>query len=344
MSLNKSKVINNSSKLKTVDDLSKSKAIINLSKLTKILDTNKYLQNLLKNKTFIIKNGTIHLECEIKITKSIIKNFQYYKIRHIDCGFMLSFAENRYPSITSVYIDSFNKTLKYTGSEIIKTILKFLTTFNSIQKINLHDGSTINCPNNFNFNYSLTLFSLITTKKTFYGKYGFELDPSNIITEKEINKIIDNCSNTKVENIIKESKKILKFINIFKNVVKPKKNNNNDGNDDYNDFDDYHNYQSGLTMYAHIIAFIKILEDNLKKNETFKNLLIRLRNNNKCNQISIILQICEKLSYKLISLSKNKTGFLYNFSQLNEIRNNISARVYYTNNKIKNNTNIAIKN
>jgi hypothetical protein len=298
--------------------------IIDLNKLENISNNNKFLNTLLNN-IFIIKNNEISIECKCeKQNRTLIKDFEIYEIYSINKnnnGFLLIFGnENGLKSNNTVYIESINKTPNLSGSSIIKTITKFITKFINIKQIILQDASTINC-NKSDSSYSLTFFSLITNKKTFYGKYGFELYP-NIINENKINKIIDKCANVKLSDILKELNLLLKhsLINV--------KNSQTQKNTDKSDF-----YDNINKSYPYLIGIIDIFKKIKNKNITFKDLLLKIKIDKQCTKISFILSAIKILS--IDSKISNKYPFLYNISKIKSITDSIYLRIYYTKNNVK---------
>jgi hypothetical protein len=295
--------------------------IIDINQLENIYNTNKFLNTLL-NKTFIIKDNEIRIECKCnKKYKDAIKDLQPYSIFSMNEAFELSFTdENGYKSNNTVYINEISKTPELSGSSIIKTITKFITKFINIKQIILQDASTIKC-NKSPSSYSLTLFSLITTQKTFYGKYNYELYP-NLIHKNKINKIIDKCVNFKICDILKEFNLLLTHSKI--NVSNSKKNVNKYYVDYYNNFND---------DYPYLIGIINILQNIKNQNITFKDLLLQLKNDRQCTKISFIFKIFDKFS-KNFKFSTKYT-FLNNIKKIINIINNIELRIYYTKNNVK---------
>jgi hypothetical protein len=294
--------------------------IVDINKLDNIYNTNKFLDTLL-NKIFIIKNNEICIKCKcIKRRKKLIKDFEMYEIYAINDAFSLIFGdENRLKSNNTVYIEEIEKTSDLSGSSIIKTITKFITKFINIKQIILYDASTIRCTKSSS-SYSLSAFSLITTKKTFYGKYGYELYPY-IIHENKINRIIDKCANIKISDILKEFNLLLthSLINIKNSEKNTDKSNSRIGY--YNNFNDY---------YPYLIGIIDILQKIKNKKITFKDLLLKLKIDKQCTKISFIFKALEKIA----SDTKNSTKytFLYNISKMKSIIQTIYLRVYYTKN------------
>jgi hypothetical protein len=287
------------------------KIIIDINKLENISNNNKFLNTIL-NTNFIIKNDKINIECKCKKYKNI---YEISSTNKDQKAFYLIFGDqHRSKSNNTVYIEQIHKTPSLSGSSIIKTVTKFITKFINIKQIILMDDSKIECNKSIS-SYSLTLFSLITTKKTFYGKYGFEFY-TNKNYEDELNNIIDKCANVKLIDILKELNLLLTHL-LFNINIK------NSQTDKFQS--DYINYND---FYPNLIGIINILQNIKKKNITFKDLLLKLKKNRQCRKVSLILAGIKKISYSI--KFSDKQPFLYNISKMLDIIYSNFYSIYYT--------------
>lgn len=126
----------------------------------------------------IIKNGEVELEALIsKFPISQLQGFYTYSMKYDGCDvdsftglkpFMIRFTDSPTGEINdNCYIGNFHKTHKYSGTQVICTILKFLKVL-GVGIATLFDASSIG-----EQHVSLSLIKLIERGETFYSGFGF---------------------------------------------------------------------------------------------------------------------------------------------------------------------------
>ena len=185
-----------------------------------------------KNKTFIIKNDKMKMEIEVKLKKikSIINSkSDFYSITTIEKAavgveyvFAISFLYNK-PSYENVYINNISKSEKYSGSDIVKFVIDFLSSFKQVKKAYLKDGSDVSCKNSDD-RIDLSMYKLLTSYYGFYQKFGFQLIVEN--SEEDITKIMvslaKKVSKYKIKDILENFREIIRFVEKYKNKTKIK--------------------------------------------------------------------------------------------------------------------------
>lgn len=227
---------------------------------------------------FILKNNQIKLKISFILTHPKYNpDLKFYS---------LTYNEKRYSSMYPIniqfinkkslklddtcYIANLHKTDKYTGSDILNTILLFLKNINA-KTVYLEDYAHLNCTNS-NGSVSaidLSFYKLIEKGTTFYQKFGFILDlDDNKFNFKDPNKTITLLLNLfkkiTVSTIIQIYEKIL---NMLKNIIDKK---------DYN----------GVTIYMYPdVPYELIKNKNESKVESlFQEIVLLLDNLNKSNK------------------------------------------------------------
>jgi len=185
-----------------------------------------------KNKTFLLKSDKIEIEVKLKkINVTFVKSkLDYYSISSLTGEFRVDFLYKNKPSFKNVYIGSIAKSDKYSGSEVVKFVIKFLKSFTQVKKAYLIDAATVNCKNSDD-RISLSLYKLLTSYVGFYQKHGFRLvidyGKEEDITNKMVH-LAKKVANYKVLDILKNIKEIIKFVEKYKQdiLVKSKYNYN----------------------------------------------------------------------------------------------------------------------
>ena len=187
-----------------------------------------------RNKTFLLKNDKIEFEVKLEKNKlNFIKSkLDYYTIFSLSGEFRINFSYNNKPSFENVYIESINKSEKYSGSEVVKFVIDFLKSFTQVKKAYLIDAASVNCKNSDD-RISLSLYKLLTSYVGFYQKFGFRLvidyGKEEDITKKMVY-LAKKVANYKVKDILKNFKEIINFIQKYKQNIEVKTKYN------YNDY------------------------------------------------------------------------------------------------------------
>lgn len=127
----------------------------------------------------IIKNGEIELEAAFYKTPIELLEGKFIYVMEYDgpdlvCyehlrPFVVSFTDSRTGEINdNCYIQNFHKTFKYSGTQVICTVLKFLKVL-GVKIARLFDASSVG-----DDHVSLSLIKLIEYGDTFYAKFGFD--------------------------------------------------------------------------------------------------------------------------------------------------------------------------
>jgi len=158
--------------------------------MSKILDLNKISpleQNLQDNlvrlgrtygKKFIIKNDSIELHSKLYLSEG--NHIEYFILKaDVEKRYypLYPFKIEFYDSVNkefnnNCYIANIHRTDKFTGTQIMETILKFLKMI-GVEIAYLYDGARVVCGND---EMDLSLFKLIEKGQTFYQKFGFQID------------------------------------------------------------------------------------------------------------------------------------------------------------------------
>jgi hypothetical protein len=282
-----------------------------------------------KNKTFTIKNDKMKMEIEVKLkkVKSIINSkSDFYSItttEKADIGstfgveyvFSISFFY-KIPSYENVNIDNISKSEKFSGSNIVKFVIDFLSSFKQVKKAYLYDGSQVSCKNSDD-KIDLSMYKLLTSYNGFYQKLGFRLvieDGEDDITKKMIS-LAKKVSNYKVKDILENFKKIIRFVEkykkkiIIKYIGKYEKILYEKPLDNLKDFI----YDFGFICFS-MLPY---------KNYTFGKYLEKI-NSKKCFILSKLFEILSNNNYFNFSYNKQKiiSHFLLDYIKLSIYRNN----------------------
>lgn len=255
----------------------------------KILDINDFklndnLQNNLKfmeseyGNKFILENNKIKIKVSFMLTNPKYNpDLKFYS---------LTYNEKRYSSMYPIsiqfinkkslkldntcYIANLHKTDKYSGSDILNTILPFLKNIN-VKTVYLEDYAHLNCTNGKGTGgaIDLSFYKLIEKGMTYYQKFGFTLDlDNNKFNFKDPNKtitlLLDLLKKITVSTIIKVYEKIL---DMLKNIIDRK---------------DY----SSVTIYIYPNEPYELAANNneSKIESLFQEILLLLDNLNKSNK------------------------------------------------------------
>lgn len=275
-----------------------------------------------KNKNKTIKVNSI--PSKIEYIKSKIDNkFNYYTIHSIEKGISDDYYPYFYkidfkdaltwkPSYSSVYISLITKSKEYSGTKVMNIVLDFLKQFKEIKEITITDGAEVNCDK---YKIDLSLYKLLTTNSTFYGKFGFKLVTSNrnIIVDEKMIKLSKKLKNYKIEKIINELEKITENTKKIQNIK----------------FVGY-NFTERKVKDKDISDYVKIIKKIIKilhkyKNNKLGNTLELLQNKN-CKELSFLLKNICNLPYKFNSIHSK---FLEDFLTLNYLRWNYNWNGMY---------------
>ena len=282
-----------------------------------------------KNKTFTIKNDKMKMEIEVKLKKikSIINSkSDFYSITTtekstagafdgIEYVFSISFFYKT-PSYENVYINNISKSEKYSGSNIVKFVIDFLSSFKQVKKAYLKDGSQVSCKNSDD-RIDLSMYKLLTSYNGFYHKLGFRLvivDGEEDITKKMIS-LAKKVSNYKVKDILENFRKIIRFVEKYKKKITVK----------YIGKYEKMLYEKPLDNLKDFINDFGFLCFSMLpyKNYTFGKYLEKM-NSKKCFILSKLFEILSNNDYFNFSYNKEKiiSHFLLDYIKLSIYRNN----------------------
>ena len=282
-----------------------------------------------KNKTFTIKNDKMKMEIEVKLkkVKSIINSkSDFYSITTIEKSaagafdgieyvFAISFFYKT-PSYENVNIDNISKSEKYSGSNIVKFIIDFLSSFKQVKKAYVKDGSQVSCKNSDDI-IDLSMYKLLTSYNGFYHKLGFRLvieDSEEDITKKMVS-LSKKVSNYKVKDILENFRKIIHFVEKYKKKIIVK----------YIGKYEKILYEKPLYNLKDFIYDFGFLCFSMLpyKNYTFGKYLEKM-NSKKCFILSKLFEILSNNDYFNFSYNKEKiiSHFLLDYIKLSIYRNN----------------------
>jgi hypothetical protein len=282
-----------------------------------------------KNKTFTIKNDKMKMEIEVKLNKikSIINSkLDFYSLTTVEKSaagafdgieyvFAISFFYKT-PSYENVNIDNISKSEKYSGSNIVKFVIDFLSSLKQVKKVYVKDGSQVSCKNSDD-RIDLSMYKLLTSYNGFYQKLGFRLVIEN--GEKDITKIMvslaKKVSNYKVKDILENFREIIRFVEKYKQKIivkyigKYEKILYEKSLDNLKDFI----YDFGF-LYFSMLPY---------KNYTFGKYLEKM-NSKKCFILSKLFEILSNNYYFNFSYNKKEiiSHFLLDYIKLSIYRNN----------------------
>jgi len=257
-----------------------------------------------------------------KVKSAINSKLDFYSITTIEKAavgveyvFAISFLYNK-PSYKNVYINNISKSEKYSGSNIVKFVIDFLSSFKQAKKVYLKDGSDVSCKNSDD-RIDLSMYKLLTSYNGFYQKLGFRL--VIIDGEKDITKIMvslaKKVSNYKVKDILENFKKIIRLVEKYKKKISVKyigkyeKILYEKSLDNLKDFI----YEFGFLCFS-MLPY---------KNYTFGKYLEKL-NTKKCFVLSKLFEILNNNDYFEFSYNKQKiiSHFLLDYIKLSIYRYN----------------------
>jgi hypothetical protein len=277
-----------------------------------------------KNKTFIIKNDKMEIEVKLeKIKSAIDSKLDFYSITTIEKSnfdgieyvFAISFFYKT-PSYENVNIDNISKSEKYSGSNIVKFIIYFLSSFKQVKKAYVKDGSQVSCKNSDDI-IDLSMYKLLTSYNGFYHKLGFRL----VIEygEEDITKIMvslaKKVSKYKIKDILENFRKIIHFVEKYKKKITVK----------YIGKYEKILYEKPLDNLKDFINDFGFLCFSMLpyKNYTFGKYLEKM-NNKKCFILSKLFEILSNNDYFNFSYNKQEiiSHFLLDYIKLSIYRNN----------------------
>jgi len=278
-----------------------------------------------KNKIFIIKNDKMKMEIEVKLKKiksAINSKLDFYSITTTEKGsvgveyiFAIAFLYKT-PSYENVFIKNISKSEKYSGSNIVKFVIDFLSSFKQVKKIYLHDGTDVSCKNSDD-RFDLSMYKLLTSYYGFYQKFGFRLIVQN--SEEDITKIMvslaKKVSKYKIKDILENFREIIRFVEKYKNKTKIKCIEKYD-----------------KTIYEKPLDNLKDLMYNIGylcfimipyKNYIFRKFIEKM-NIKKCFILSHLFEILSNIDYFEFSYNKEKiiSKFLLDYINFSIYRNN----------------------
>jgi len=275
-----------------------------------------------KNKTFIIKNDKMEIEVKLEKIKSAINSkLDFYSIITTEKGsvgveyvFAIAFLYKT-PSYENVFIKNISKSEKYSGSNIVNFVIDFLSSFKSVKKIYLHDGTDVSCKNS-DHRFDLSMYKLLTSYYGFYQKFGFRLIVE--ISEEDITKIMvsfaKKVSKYKIKDILENFREIIRFVEKYKNKTKIKCIEKYDKTIYEKPLDDLKDlmYNIGYLCFT-MIPY---------KNYTFGKYLEKM-NSKKCFILSHLFEILSNIDYFEFSYNKEKiiSKFLLDYIKFSIYRN-----------------------
>ena len=198
---------------------------------TKNVQNNILLLKKLFTSTFKIKSDKIKIT--VKIIKEKLKtcNLTYYSLilyqkkrtKHLH-PFKIDFYDiNKLIKNNNTYISNIHKTNTISGSKMINLVLAIQKKLN-VKKTYIEDGASVKCQHN---SMDLSSFKMIEKFKTFYMKYGFQMEIKSSSfylsykTKKQQNEylssLIGDIKKIKIKTIINDLNKI---IDILAKVIK----------------------------------------------------------------------------------------------------------------------------
>ena len=285
-----------------------------------------------KNKTFIIKNDKMKMEIEVKLNKiksAINSKLDFYSIITTEKGsvevayvFAIAFLYKT-PSYENVFIKNISKSEKYSGSNIVNFVIDFIGSFKQVKKAYVKDGSQVSCKNSDD-RIDLSMYKLLTSYNGFYQKLGFRLvieDGEEDITKKMIS-LAKKVSNYKVKDILENFKKIIRFVEKYKQKIIVK----------YIGKYEKILYEKPLDNLKDFIYDFGFLCFNMLpyKNYTFGKYLEKI-NSKKCFILSKLFEILSNNDYFQFAYNKQKiiSQFLLDYIKLSIYRNNYQWKGFF---------------
>lgn len=269
------------------------------------------------------------MEIEVKLNKiksAINSKSDFYSITTtensvagafdgIEYVFAISFFYKT-PSYENVYIDNISKSEKYSGSNIVNFVIDFLSSFKQVKKIYVKDGSQVSCKNSDD-RIDLSMYKLLTSYNGFYHKLGFRLVIED--GEKDITKIMvslaKKVSNYKVKDILENFRKIIRFVEKYKQKIIVKYIGKYEKIIYEKTLDNLKNFMYNIGYLCFIMLSYK--------NYTFGKYLEKM-NSKKCFILSKLFEILNNNDYFNFSYNKKEiiSHFLLDYIKLSIYRNN----------------------
>ena len=216
---------------------------------------------------FIIKKNTISVPIELQQIKIVSNDLTFYELRYdkpdrtyIQSPFAIWFIDMKTMELNNnTYINYIHSTEQYTGSDMVRIVLDIQRKLN-VQKTVIHDATTIMCSSNKE-EYNLSFFKLLEQGKTYYMRFGFDVEfldhygcempfKNKSAWHNIINDLLANIKQIKIKDIVEQYKKIQLLIN---NV---------------NEKQDYENFKVKYLTTPNILPYDYFYEGNIKSKNT----------------------------------------------------------------------------
>ena len=271
-------------------------------------------------KKFIIKYN-IHNK-PISINVILKKTYTLTKIPYYTLNFSIPHRTTRLMNIkldfidpllnkvnNNSYISNIHKTEMISGSELVKICLK-INEILKINKVYIFDGANITCNNQ---KLDLTFLKLIEKKSTFYMRFGFDFEITDICSfnymysnkdelKKVINTLIDNIRKIKIKNIIDEYNNTLKLM--IKIIEEGNKQKLEIILGDYQPLfsNEYYKEKPEDSISDIINDYKKVIDilNKYKKEKYFYKIIIKLFNNDCINYSNLYKNIIQNNKVKII--------------------------------------------
>jgi hypothetical protein len=171
-----------------------------------------------KNKSFFIQYKKIQLPVQLK--KYTVSNEDFYSLStkdeislQIDFRDDLFFPAKKVPH--TIYLAQIGKNDQYSGSTFVKIAIAIAKHIQNVKYMYLIDAATIYCndvQSKFNY-FDLSLYKLLVSNYTFYGKYGFQYYDRFLKNKStEISKCVQKIQKIKVESILQSIQNFYKLL------------------------------------------------------------------------------------------------------------------------------------
>jgi len=178
----------------------------------------------------LIVNGKIKMNATIGISENSDKSYvifynfdRTFKSPNSNADFWkVPFVIRINPNNLFTYINIISKSEKYSGTEIVNTVLLLLKKF-GVKYATINDGASITLSKGEkSSSVSLSLVKAITEGRTFYQKFGFRFQEAECLKnnpgcekdaeQKKFSKYISELSNLKLSDILREVKGVVKIL------------------------------------------------------------------------------------------------------------------------------------
>ena len=270
------------------------------------------------NLEYNINNKKINIPVTLEYTSEKFYRL-FYNIddrNYIQLPFKIDFIDKYTKKLNDIcYIENIHKTDTISGSEMIQLVNEINKKM-GVKKAYLHDGSTVYCGN---IEYDLSFIKFIESNRSFYMKYGFDVD--NKFKKDLVLKMVKSCRTVKNKDVINIYNKLFKLIMEIlndKNELKNLKFFNKYSNTK----NDYDKWSVNYDIYELLKNISNILNLLSKSSEIyFYETMIRLFNDREnCLDYNVIYKNCiDNNLYKIVY--KNITIYFTIFDDFRNLKN-----------------------